>query len=111
MYSQFSLGVFAIACYVSTSLAEQIPPDHILWGPSGPPAATLLPTTKVVDERDTVCTNSPTTRNCWQNGYSVATDFDTKSPTTNKIVTVGGLPLEFGDSRSTVSLRATDLSE
>ena len=92
MYSPLSLGLFAIACHLSTSLAEHIPPNHILWGPGGPPAATLLPRTPV-EERDTVCTNTPEFRNCWQDGYSVATDFDKKWPTTGKTVTVGVLPI------------------
>ena len=35
---------------------------------------------------DSQCTNSPTSRNCWSNGYSVATDFDEKWPTTGRTV-------------------------
>lgn len=31
---------------------------------------------------DSACTNGPTSRSCWTNGYSVATDFDQKHPTT-----------------------------
>ncbi|QSZ31194.1 hypothetical protein DSL72_000757 [Monilinia vaccinii-corymbosi] len=31
---------------------------------------------------DPACTNSPFTRACWGNGFSIATDFDTKNPTT-----------------------------
>jgi FtsP/CotA-like multicopper oxidase with cupredoxin domain len=33
-------------------------------------------------ERDSTCTNGPTTRNCWKSGYSVATNSDTKFPDT-----------------------------
>lgn len=36
--------------------------------------------------RDTACTNGPYTRACWKNGYSIATDFDQKFPTTGKTV-------------------------
>lgn len=36
---------------------------------------------------DSACTNGPNTRSCWKNGYSVATDFDQKFPTTGKTVT------------------------
>ncbi|KAF2089562.1 multicopper oxidase [Saccharata proteae CBS 121410] len=31
---------------------------------------------------DSSCTNGPLTRSCWSNGYSIATDFDAKWPTT-----------------------------
>ncbi|TGO84187.1 hypothetical protein BPOR_0537g00020 [Botrytis porri] len=31
---------------------------------------------------DPACTNSPFTRACWGNGFSIATDFDTKNPNT-----------------------------
>ena len=110
MYSQSLLPFFALTCYVSTSLAETIPPNHILWGPGGPPGATLLPRTKTqlkpdpVQERDTPCTNAPDSRTCWVDEYSVAVDFDKKWPTTNKTVTVGV-------RRSTVNLRMTNLSK
>ncbi|KAM0704513.1 hypothetical protein Q7P35_008747 [Cladosporium inversicolor] len=36
--------------------------------------------------RDTVCTNGPFTRACWKDGYSIATDFDQKFPTTGNTV-------------------------
>ncbi|KAK1091678.1 laccase, multicopper oxidase, benzenediol:oxygen oxidorectuctase [Friedmanniomyces endolithicus] len=36
---------------------------------------------------DAACTNGPNTRACWKNGYSIATDFDQKFPTTGKTVT------------------------
>ncbi|KAI9664629.1 MAG: hypothetical protein M1821_006075 [Bathelium mastoideum] len=36
---------------------------------------------------DPQCTNGPTTRSCWSNGFSIATDFDQKHPNTGKTVT------------------------
>ncbi|KAK0940481.1 laccase, multicopper oxidase, benzenediol:oxygen oxidorectuctase [Friedmanniomyces endolithicus] len=36
---------------------------------------------------DAACTNGPNTRACWKNGYSIATDFDQKFPTTGNTVT------------------------
>lgn len=50
--------------------------------------ALTIPPTKVLEERepylverqDTACTNGPTTRSCWQSGFSIATDFDAKAP-------------------------------
>ncbi|KAK5706208.1 laccase, multicopper oxidase, benzenediol:oxygen oxidorectuctase [Elasticomyces elasticus] len=35
---------------------------------------------------DAACTNGPSSRACWKNGYSIATDFDQKFPTTGKTV-------------------------
>lgn len=69
----------------------------MLWGEKGPPGATLLPKARIpqsaaeplpLEERDTPCTNGPLTRSCWASGYSVATDFDAKWPTTGRTVTV-----------------------
>lgn len=37
-------------------------------------------------EKDAACTNGPFTRACWKNGYSIATDFDQKFPTTGNTV-------------------------
>ena len=41
-----------------------------------------------LDARDSVCTNSPTTRSCWSNGFSVSTDMDQKYPNTGVTVSV-----------------------
>ena len=49
-------------------------------------AAVALPVEQI-EERDTACTNGALTRSCWTNGYSVATDFDQKFPTTGNTVT------------------------
>ncbi|EMD61339.1 hypothetical protein GGP41_003968 [Bipolaris sorokiniana] len=35
---------------------------------------------EIVKRQDGACTNTPRTRSCWSNGYSIATDFDAKSP-------------------------------
>lgn len=35
---------------------------------------------------DSACTNGPLTRSCWSSGFSIATDFDQKHPTTGKTV-------------------------
>lgn len=94
MRTQVSLSIVALSLYASTSFAKHIPPQNILWGERGPAGATLLPTTKTslkpdpVEERDSVCTNDPTHRSCWASGYSVATDFDAKTPPAGKPVSV-----------------------
>ncbi|ORY12815.1 putative multicopper oxidase, type 1 [Clohesyomyces aquaticus] len=83
-----------LAAFASTSLAETIPFDHILWGTAGPAgnhlqvrATSTTPATSTSTRvADAACTNGPLTRNCWSNGYSVATDFDAKWPTTGKTV-------------------------
>lgn len=46
--------------------------------------ASLIPT--LVERQDPQCTNGPKTRACWKNGYSIATDFDKKFPTTGNVV-------------------------
>lgn len=99
MRTQLLFSLFAVSLHASLTLAEHIPPQNILWGERGPAGATLLPVTKTslkpdpIEERDSECTNSPTFRNCWFNGFSAATDFDKKWPTTNtKTVHVSTLP-------------------
>ena len=73
-----------------------LPPHRILWGDKGPPSRHFRrqaessnsaepSTTRVADS---ACTNSPDSRNCWSSGYSVATDFDVKSPPGGKVVPV-----------------------
>lgn len=37
-------------------------------------------------QADSACSNGPLTRQCWSNGYSIATDFDLKHPTTGVTV-------------------------
>jgi hypothetical protein len=37
---------------------------------------------------DGACTNSPRTRQCWSNGYTISTDFDAKEPPDGTTVTV-----------------------
>jgi FtsP/CotA-like multicopper oxidase with cupredoxin domain len=44
--------------------------------------STALAAPAELQERDSVCTNGPSTRNCWKNGFSVATNSDTKFPDT-----------------------------
>lgn len=101
MRTQLSFNFLTISLFATFSFAEHIPPQNILWGERGPAGATLLPVTKtspkpdLIEERDTQCTNSHTFRNCWFGGYSVATDFDAKWPTTGKTVHVSALPQLF----------------
>lgn len=42
----------------------------------------------LVERQDGACTNGPRTRNCWSDGYSIATDFDAKLPRDGETVTV-----------------------
>ena len=44
---------------------------------------------------DGACTNTARTRNCWVEGYSIATDFDAKSPPDGTTVTVCSLDLSI----------------
>jgi len=63
-----------------------LPENHILRGVPpkalNPRAASTLVTSATAAAPDASCTNGPTSRNCWSPGYSVATDFDQKWPTT-----------------------------
>ncbi|KAF2860096.1 multicopper oxidase [Piedraia hortae CBS 480.64] len=53
-----------------------------------PSTPTLGESTPALEERaDSQCTHGPTSRACWSSGYSIATDFDQKAPTTGKTVT------------------------
>ena len=83
-----------ILALASSSLADTIPFDHILWGEKGYSRDRLVPrqastpaatTTRVADS---TCSNGPLTRSCWANGFSIATDFDEKWPNTGRIVHV-----------------------
>lgn len=78
---------------VALAAASNLPADHILWGPGGPPQTLVKrqasPTSsKATASRtpDSVCVNGPNTRGCWSGGYSIATDFDAKWPTTGRTV-------------------------
>lgn len=48
--------------------------------------STTTTSTTSARKADPTCTPGPHNRACWYNGYSVATDFDKKSPTTGKTV-------------------------
>ncbi|KAJ8109550.1 hypothetical protein OPT61_g7382 [Boeremia exigua] len=41
----------------------------------------------LIERQDGACTNTPRTRQCWSAGYSIATDFDAKSPPAGTTVT------------------------
>ncbi|KAF2706997.1 multicopper oxidase [Pleomassaria siparia CBS 279.74] len=83
-----------LAAIASISVAEKIPDNHILWGPQGPPktivkratSTTAIATATSSRVADSACTNGPLTRTCWSSGFSAATDFDAKWPTTGKTV-------------------------
>jgi hypothetical protein len=51
-------------------------------------ASTLAASIPDVSKRDSVCTNGPSSRNCWQNGFSVDTNSYDKFPDTGVTRTV-----------------------
>lgn len=65
---------------VASALPRAEPPTRVLV-PKQASSASPVP--------DGACTNSPQTRHCWSNGYSISTDFDAKSPPDGVTVTVG----------------------
>ena len=88
-----SLGLNSVClvAFASASLAKIIPDSQILWGPGGKPTTVVKrqATTAATSTRvpDSACTNSAFSRQCWSNGFSAATDFDVKWPTTGRTVT------------------------
>src|SRR6266567_1788900 len=85
------LASTCLLAFASTSSAVQLPRDHYLWGEKGPAlvrraTSTTSATSTSTKVADSACTNGPLTRHCWSNGYSVATDFDAKWPTTGRTV-------------------------
>lgn len=58
----------------------------------------------LIERQDGACTNTARTRQCWSNGYSIATDFDAKAPPAGTTVTVCEsefMTLIHADSEST----------
>jgi len=49
-------------------------------------AGYAVPSSKSASSGPTTCTNGPTSRGCWDEKYSIATDSEESWPTTNKIV-------------------------
>lgn len=73
----------------SLSLAERLPNKRYLWGEGGMGKMVKRQATSTTSASstsslvaDSSCTNGPLTRACWGGGYSIATDFDQKHPTT-----------------------------
>ena len=101
---RFTVGVAGGAlALAATALANSdlcdfgnIPADHVLFGADGglcgptptqpvkrqATSSTASSSTSLVP--DSACTNGPDTRACWSNGFSIATDFDSKWPTTGR---------------------------
>ena len=82
-------GFLALVSLASASSDYgNIPLNNVLLGPSGGASALAQPSKRQAASptsslvADPQCTNGPTSRACWSNGYSIATDFDQKWPTT-----------------------------
>jgi FtsP/CotA-like multicopper oxidase with cupredoxin domain len=100
MYLPTLLTTGLLAALSSVSAFEleklyKIPENHFLWGREGKPSdLKVLPRATTSSESlasttakgDSNCRNGALTRACWANGYSLATDFDTKWPTTGNTV-------------------------
>ena len=87
-----SVGLLATGIIVS---AEGLPGKNYLWGQDrmGKMVARQVTTSSKVASSttslvaDPACTHGPLTRSCWSNGFSIATDFDQKFPTTGNTKT------------------------
>ena len=99
-YTHFKMHYLSLLCLLSLTYGlpglADLPAHRVLWGEKGPPGrhfrrqaesstSAESTTTRVADS---ACTNSPDSRNCWSSGYSVATDFDVKSPPGGQVVSV-----------------------
>lgn len=86
-----TLVIIWLSGCIAQSLAN-IPDELRLWGEDGPAGNNMATVTKrqatssSTRAADSQCTNGPKNRACWSNGYSIATDFDAKFPTTGKTV-------------------------
>ncbi|KAK8168673.1 laccase-1 precursor [Phyllosticta citrichinensis] len=77
------IGTFFVVLFTQ-SFAATIPPafaDLVRRADASSTTASTSTTSRVPDSE---CTNGPTSRACWGGGFSIATDFDTKHPTTGK---------------------------
>ena len=72
----------SLLIFASSSLAAILP------NVEDAEAMGLVPRQQATSTRvaDAACTNGPNTRACWRTGYSIATDFDAKSPPEGKTV-------------------------
>jgi hypothetical protein len=76
-----------------------IAPVALAFPRADPPTAAHVPR-----QVDGDCTNSPRTRFCWSNGYSIATDFEEKWPTTGNTVTVSKCRVRLNITESNMSV-------
>ncbi|KAH0014443.1 laccase precursor, partial [Aureobasidium melanogenum] len=90
------LGSFTASCLLALAsvTSASAPARKYLWGrdqmgkmvrrqTSSTSSAAVSTSTLVADSS---CSNGPYTRACWTDGYSIATDFDQKFPSTGKTV-------------------------
>ncbi|KAG9688980.1 laccase precursor, partial [Aureobasidium melanogenum] len=91
------LGSFTASCLLALAsvTSAATPARKYLWGRDGmgkmvrrqassTTSSAAVSTSSLV--ADSSCSNGPYTRACWKDGFSIATDFDQKFPTTGKTV-------------------------
>lgn len=84
------LHIFVIAVLAYRALAvfipnaELLPIDHELVKRQSAPSSSAIATT--TRKPDAQCTHGPFTRQCWGNGFSIATNYDSTWPVTGKVV-------------------------
>jgi hypothetical protein len=77
LFTSFTL--WSAIAVIALALPQADPPTRVLVDRQASSASPVP---------DGACTNSPNTRQCWSNGYSISTDFDAKSPPDGTTVTV-----------------------
>ncbi|KAH7054542.1 putative multicopper oxidase, type 1 [Macrophomina phaseolina] len=86
MVSLKQIGATLLALTAQTfaaAIPEAEPVDLVARQATTTTSTTSSTTSRVPDSR---CTWGPSSRGCWKNGFSIATDFDTKWPSTGKTV-------------------------
>lgn len=80
----FLLFDHAAAAFIPTAELVQI--DNHLVRRQGSSSTTVSATSTSTLKPDSQCTNGPLTRQCWGNGFSIATNYDSTWPNTGKVV-------------------------
>lgn len=92
-FTLFTSSLVLLSSSADAFEAKPIKEYNKLWGAGGRPqtlsyhkrqasASVAAPSPSASRAPDSACKNTALTRQCWDNGFSIATDFDTKWPDT-----------------------------
>jgi hypothetical protein len=86
--SSFAAQSFHQSHSGGTSLAAMLFRSLAYWLTASSLALVGAIPASLIERQDGACTNTPRTRQCWSDGYSISTDFDAKAPPAGTTVTV-----------------------